>query len=112
MGKSGVLGSFEEMVLLAVLRTRENAYAVSVRRELAERTGSEIAMGAVYATLDRVEEKGFVASDLEEAAGRTGRPRRYYRVLPAGLTALARSREIREAMWQGLHVATSSGLDS
>jgi len=93
------------MVLLAVLHGGNTAYAVSVRRELTERMGAEIAMGSVYATLDRIEEKGLVGSTLEEPAGRTGRPRRYYRVLPEGIAALEHSRRVRRAMWQGLPVA-------
>ncbi len=109
MGKGGVLGSFEEMVMLAVLHGGTTAYAVSIRRELTQRMGAEIAMGAVYATLDRLEEKGLVGSDLEKPAGRTGRPRRYYRVLPDGLAALDRSRRIRNEMWRGLAIAASDG---
>ena len=109
MGKSGILGSFEEMVLLAVLHGGSTAYAGSVRRELSERMGAEIAMGSVYATLDRIEDKGLVGSHLEKPDGRTGRPRRFYRVLPAGLGALEQSRRIREAMWRGLPATRREG---
>lgn len=105
MGKTGVLGSFEEMVLLAVLRTGEDAYAVAIRRELAERSGSDVAMGAVYATLDRLEEKGLVGSELEVPDGdRPGRPRRFYALRPAGIEALSETRSIRDAMWRGLQI--------
>ena len=110
MGRTGALGSFEEMVLLAILHAGTDAYAVTIRRELAERSGSDVAMGAVYATLDRLEDKGLVASKLEPPdVARVGGPRRYYRLLPAGMAALAETRSIREAMWQGLTIAPAEG---
>lgn len=109
MGRTGVLGSFEEMVLLAVLHRGSDAYAVTIRRELARRSGSDVAMGAVYATLDRLEEKGFVASEVERPDGtRPGRPRRFYTVETAGREALNETRRIREAMWRGLDVAPAA----
>lgn len=102
MAKTSLLGSFEEMVLLSILHNGKDAYAVTIRRELEERTGSDVAMGAVYATLDRLEEKGLVASDIERRAGNIGRPRRYYSLRGAGLDALTQTRDIRRALWQGL----------
>ena len=110
MTRTGVLGSFEELVLLAVLRTGDDAYAVSIRREIAERSGSDVAMGAVYATLDRLEEKGLVGSEVEEPDGeRIGRPRRHYAVLESGREALAETRGIRRAMWRGVKLAEEDG---
>ena len=103
MGKTGVLGSFEEMVLLALLQQGREAYSVSIRREIQERSGSQVSMGAVYATLDRLEDKGLVRSRSgPERAVRRGRPRRYYELSPAGAEELARTRRIRETMWQGI----------
>ena len=92
MGKTGVLGSFEELVLLAILRNDTDAYAVTIRRELQAIAASDVAMGAVYATLDRLEEKGFVQSRLERRSGVPGRPRRYYDIAPPGTVALAETR--------------------
>jgi PadR family transcriptional regulator len=110
VGKTGVLGAFEEMVLLAVLRQAEAAYGVSIRRELVDRSGSEVTMGAVYATLDRLEGKGLIAAvDGEERESRRGRPRRYYMILLEGVSALDETRRIREAMWQDIDL---SALDS
>jgi len=103
MGKTGVLGSFEEMVLLALLHQGRDAYSVTIRRELQERSGSQVAMGAVYATLDRLEDKGLVRSRSgQETTVRRGRPRRYYELAPSGAEELARTRRIRETMWQGI----------
>jgi PadR family transcriptional regulator PadR len=105
MGKTGLLGSFEEMVLLALVHQADQAYGVSIRRELAERSGSDVAMGAVYATLDRLEEKGLVAPRKgERRESRRGRPRRYYRILPEGVEALDETRRIREQMWRGVEL--------
>lgn len=103
MGKSGLLGSFEEMVLLATVHCGVDAYAVTIRRELAERTGADVSVGAVYATLDRLERKNYVRSfakpnELEHR----GRPRRYYQLLPGGRAALLETRVVREAFWNGV----------
>lgn len=99
------LGTFEEQILLAVIRTatgpdRSGAYGMAVRRELEQVTGREITIGAVYATLDRLEAKELVASargDLEERGSR-----RMFVVTPRGARALAQSREMRERLWHGV----------
>ncbi len=102
MGKTGVLGAFEELVLLAVFHQGTEAYGVSVRRELEERTGSDVTMGAVSATLDRLEEKGLLQSRTgERTESRRGRPRRYFELNPAGIVELERTRDVRESMWEG-----------
>jgi DNA-binding PadR family transcriptional regulator len=96
-------GEFEQLVLLAVLRLGDDAYAVPVRQEIEERAGRAPARGAVYVTLERLEEKGYLESWLGEAAAeRGGRPRRYYRVRPAGVRALEESWTALRRMWQGL----------
>lgn len=87
-------GAFEQLVLLAVARLGEGAYGMTVRRELEERTGRPISIGAVYATLERLQRKGYVRSD-EAAAGhvaRAGRARRLVRLEPEG------TRVLREAL--------------
>ncbi|WP_375767436.1 PadR family transcriptional regulator [Archangium gephyra] len=99
------LGTFEEQVLLAVVRTGRasggsGAYGMAVRRELEEVTGREVAIGAVYATLDRLEVKGLVASERGEASA--GASRRMFAVTPRGARALADSREMRERLWSGV----------
>lgn len=104
MGKTGVLGTFEELVLLALLHRRDEAYAVPIRRELSARTGTEVAMGAVYATLDRLQDKGLVGSRAEDDPSGPGRARRYYHLTDAGAAALAEGRRIREAMWRGVEL--------
>lgn len=109
MGKTGVLGAFEEMVLLAVLHQGDEAFGVSIRRELHERSGSDIAVGAVYATLDRLEAKGLVKSRTgERRVSRRGRPRRYYDIQPAGIEELGRTRSVRHRMWDGIELPVTA----
>lgn len=98
MSEHAPLGSFEEQVLLAVLRTGE-AYGMSVRREIETATGRGVAIGAVYATLDRMEAKGLVES-ARPALGE--RSRRVFAVTPEGARALAATRAMRDRLWQGI----------
>ena len=105
MGKTGVLGAFEELVLLALLQQGKNAYGVSIRRELEERSGSDVTMGAVYATLERLEDKGMVRPRPGETKeSRRGRPRRYFDIQAGGIAALDQTRRVRDTMWQGIEL--------
>jgi PadR family transcriptional regulator, regulatory protein PadR len=93
------LGTFEEQVLLAVVRTKGDAYGMMIRREIEDVTGREIAVGAVYATLDRLEAKKMVASRRGDVDGMS---RRLFRVLPEGARALAETKAMRERLWRGV----------
>jgi PadR family transcriptional regulator PadR len=99
----GLLGSLEEQVMLAVLRTGPEAYGMNVRRELEAVTGRDITIGSVYATLDRLEAKALVTSN--RAAGADAVSRRIFAVTPAGLRALAHTRDIRDRLWKGVRLA-------
>lgn len=106
MGKGDFLGEFEHLVLLAVLRLGNEGYGMEVRRELESSAGRSVTIGAVYATLDRLDRKGLLSStrtDPEPGSG--GRPRRVFRVEPAGRRALAESRALIDRMWRGVDVA-------
>lgn len=97
------LGEFEQLVMLALMRLQGSAYGMSVRREIAVRTGREIAIGAVYATLDRLEAKAMVTSKAGEATEeRGGRAKRMFVPTPSGLAALQASREAVVRMTEGL----------
>jgi PadR family transcriptional regulator, regulatory protein PadR len=97
------LGEFEQMVLLAALRLSDEAYAVTIRREIERRTGRSVSRGAVYITLDRLEKKGYLSSYLADStAERGGRAKRYYQVKPVGETALKESWFALRKMWEGL----------
>lgn len=101
MSSDTSLGVFEEQVMLAVLHAREDAYGMNVRREIETRTDREVAIGAVYATLDRLEQKGLIAST--RVAG-DGGSRRVFSATPAGTRALYETRTVRDRLWQGLDV--------
>jgi len=97
------MGSFETMVLLALLRLDNRAYGMAVREEIERRTGREISYGAVYTALDRLEVKGLVAYELgDPTPERGGRARKYFRVLAAGRAALRANRAQLATMWKGV----------
>lgn len=102
----GLLGSLEEQVLLAVLRTGPEAYGMNVRRELEAVTGRDITIGSVYATLDRLEAKALVTSN--RAAGADTVSRRIFAVTPAGQRALAHTRDVRDRLWKGVRLTPTS----
>ena len=96
------LGTFEEQVMLAVLRTDRQAYGMAIRRELEQVTGRSLAIGSVYVTLDRLESKGLVTSTRtpREESG----SRRLFTVTPAGAQALADTRAMRDRLWRGIEL--------
>lgn len=97
------LGELEQIVLLAVLRLGEDAYAVPVLEQIEKQTGRTIARGALYTALDRLEAKGCLRSRLgERLAERGGRARRYFSVTPAAVRALKHSRLALLRLWDGL----------
>lgn len=103
MGKGDFLGEFEQVVLLAVARLEGEGYGVSVRREIERRTGRDVTVGSVYATLARLEAKGLLVSwEGDPTPRRGGRARRHFRILPAGAEALEASRGMMERMWDGV----------
>jgi len=102
------LGTFEEQVVLAVLRTGNEAYGMSVRREIEEVTGREVAVGAVYATLDRLESKGLASSRRAEVDGVS---RRLFTVTTVGARVLAESRAMRDRLWRGVALKSLLGAE-
>jgi DNA-binding PadR family transcriptional regulator len=98
-----VLGSFEQAVLIAVMRLQGDAYGRAILKEVQARLDRDVAPGAVHATLDRLEKKRLLASNLGSGtAVRAGRARRYYRLLPAGVSALNDARKAVDNVWRGL----------
>jgi PadR family transcriptional regulator len=97
------LGEFEHLVLLAILRLDDEAYAIPIRQEIEERTGRSVARGALYTALERLEGKGCLRSRMSQPLReRGGRSRRYFTVTPAGLAAIRASRQSLLRLWQGL----------
>ena len=100
---SAVLGDFEQLVLLALLRLGPDAYGATIRREIEQRTGRVLAISAVYVTLERLEAKGFVASRVgDPTSERGGRRKKHVALLPAGRRALARAYRTFKVMTDGL----------
>lgn len=96
-------GEFEVMVLLAILRLGEEAYGWTVARELEEVAGRSVSSGALYTTLNRLEQKGFLRARVGQGGEeRGGRPRRYVTVTAEGAAAVRRSRVAMERLWAGL----------
>src|SRR6187549_1173611 len=107
MSTDTYLGEFEHLVLLAVLRVGDEAYAVPVRAEIESRAGRTVARGALYTTLDRLEQKGLLRSRLgDPLPERGGRARRYYSVSPRGLASLRAARESIEGLSAGVSLET------
>jgi len=103
MPERSYLGEMELMVLLAVVRLGDDAYGVPISKELLNLAGREVALGSVYAALDRLQEKGFVTSALgDPTPERGGRAKRYFRVTPAGLRALRMTRTALTNLWSGI----------
>jgi DNA-binding PadR family transcriptional regulator len=106
VAKGDYLAEFEIYVMLAVLRLGNEAYGVTIRREIEERAGRPVSIGAVYATLGRLEEKrlvGFRVSDPQPVKG--GRSRKLVSLTPAGRSALDHSTAMLQRMMQGTSIA-------
>jgi PadR family transcriptional regulator, regulatory protein PadR len=98
-----VLGTFEQAVLLEVLRLDEEAYGRAILKGVQSRLERDVAAGAVQATLERLERKGLLSSRLGPGTPiRAGRARRFYRVQPPGIRALDSARRAVTNIWRGL----------
>ena len=97
------LGELEQLILLAILRLRDDAYGVTIRAELADRAGRHVAPGAMYTTLERLEAKGLIASRMSNPTPqRGGRAKRHVTVTAAGRHALTRALQAYNRMLEGL----------
>jgi DNA-binding PadR family transcriptional regulator len=103
MSKGDFLGEFEHIVLLALLRLGEGAYGAVVRMEIEEVTGRSPAIGAVHATLERLERKGLVTSWIgEPTAERGGKAKRHFKIEAAGFAALKSARATLDRLHAGV----------
>jgi DNA-binding PadR family transcriptional regulator len=103
MSDTPYLGELEHLLLLAILQCGDEAYTVPIRHVLAERSGRRITRGALYTSLDRLEAKGLVSSQLgEPLAVRGGRSRRYFAVTRTGLAALRTARAAVAGLSRGI----------
>lgn len=103
------LGEFEHLVMATALRL-ERAYGAELVRELEERTGRQVQGGALYVTLDRLESKGYLVSEMGDPDPvRGGRPKRFVQVTPEGVRALAEHRDALLRAWDGLEETLELG---
>ena len=94
------LGEFEELVLLMVIILQEEAYVFKIREEIVEQLNRKVAMGALHATLSRLEKKGFLQSEMTHPTQeRGGRRKRVYQLTAAGKQAVKKVRELRDMLW-------------
>ena len=101
--RNDYLGQFELMVLLAVIRLGDDAYGVTISREIEQRCGREVSLGSVYATLERLEEKGLTISRLGDAtAERGGRAKRFFRATSRGIHCARDTQRALVNLWSGL----------
>ena len=102
--RSAPVGEFEHLLLLTVLRLGADAYGLEIARELARLAGRRISRGALYSSLDRLEQKGLLRwqTVAEGSPLREGLPRRLYTVTASGVAALRESREMLRRMWRGI----------
>lgn len=102
------LGEFEQLVLFALVHLGDEAYGLAIRRDIEERAGREVSQGAVYMTLNRLADRGYVTAHSERPAdGNGGRPRKLYRLEPAGARTLQRAYDQMSAMADGALAALS-----
>jgi DNA-binding PadR family transcriptional regulator len=103
MSRSHYLGEFELVVMITIIRLGENAYGVPISREIEQQTARSVTFGTVYATLDRLEKKGFVRSSLGEATPeRGGRAKRYFCVTRTGLRIVRETKHSLTSLWRGV----------
>jgi len=103
MPKREFLGGFELLVLLALIRIGDEAYGVPISEAIEESSGKEVAIGSVYITLERLENKGLVSSRLgEPTAERGGRAKTYFKVTAKGLREVRNAQRTLVSLWTGV----------
>jgi PadR family transcriptional regulator PadR len=109
MAKGEYLGEFEHIVLLTILRLGDGAYGAMIRAEIEHVTGRSPAIGAVHATLERLERKGLVASWIgQPTAERGGKAKRHFKIEPNGVSALKTARATLEQLHTGVSLRSAS----
>ena len=103
MGTTGLLGELEQLVLLAVLRLKERAYAVAIHREIEHQSGIRMSRGSIYVTLDRLEKKGYLKSWFADPTPqRGGKAKRFFRLEPVASQSLLQCKNALLKMWEGV----------
>jgi PadR family transcriptional regulator PadR len=103
MTERGYLGEFELMLLLAIIHLGEGAYGVPICREIERHRGKEVAVGSVYAALERLEAKGLVSSTLgDPTPERGGKAKRFFQITKQGLRQVHETRRVLTRLWQAI----------
>lgn len=97
------LGEFEEVVMLTVGVLYDEAYGVSIKKEIESRLSRNVSVGALQTALKRLEDKGYLKSrDGESTEERAGRPKKYFQITALGKRALEYTRSTREELWRAI----------
>lgn len=108
--RSPFLGEFEQLVLLSIARCGSDAYGMAIRTELEDRAGESVAIGSVYAALDRLERRGYLTSEIgDPTPTRGGRAKRFYALEAPARDALERARRRLDRFWDGLELDPETG---
>ncbi|HWA94552.1 MAG TPA: PadR family transcriptional regulator [Terracidiphilus sp.] len=103
MTSRNYLGELEILLLLAVIQLGDEAYGVPIARELEKQRGSDVSLGSVYASLERLEAKGLVTSSLgDPTPERGGKARRYFRITKQGLRQVQEMRRVLTKLWKAV----------
>ena len=93
----------DEILLLSILRLKDEAYGVTIRQDVLERTGKRLTFGALWVSLDNLAKKGYLTKTVADPTPtRGGRGKIYYRLTPDGLRALQHVRDLQHALWAGI----------
>ncbi len=97
------LGEFEEVVILTIGVLYNDAYGVSIKKEIENRLSRNVSMGALHTALKRLEDKGYIRShDGETTEERAGRPKKYFEITALGKKAMEYTRNTREDLWRSI----------
>ena len=101
--KESYLGEFEHIVLLTIMRLNNDAYGVTVRQQVKQLIDRDVSIGALYATIDRLEKKHLITTrSSQPTPERGGRAKRYLTITPQGLDTLKATKKSLDILWHGL----------
>jgi len=103
MSNPNAISNFELMVLLALIRLGDEAYGVPISEEIEEHSGHDVALGSVYAGLERLQQRGFVSSSVgDPTPERGGRAKKYFRITAKGMKVVRETQQTLTSLWKGL----------
>jgi len=103
MANPNPVSNFELMVMLALIRLGDEAYGVPISREIEEHSGHDVALGSVYAALERLRDRGFVTSSVgDPTTERGGRAKKYFKITGKGMRVVQETQQTLTRLWKGL----------